>query len=421
MDLKSQSSSAGQIPLAQSLFLLFKNPDDIPYCGRVLLSTFDNSLHGITASKGEKGLRRSHELFNFILRFLVTHRTDEEVQHLLDKLADCSCDMDHTRAYHEQGARRERQLLDRTCAKNAHPGSALIIQFFSTLENAMENSKVKSVAKGISGTWPSCPQDLMPWGADNVMASLDQWTRFTPDTIVVKIVAHVHHFCGHVFLNSILAYHFTHKVVDFGRALFDRVANSLRDGSAPSQPRLGAAFVMQLENLFFFFDKSFELPIGLQIRLLDGYEMKYVQMCSLLAYLASDCRLSIYDRDRVLQYSVHRGAVVYYLFNCTVRAWPDVQVHPELYKTFLKISKHGNPKDFGESLSSGDVKTAADSYGCIVDSRHGLDIQNPEPHQSIEGPIVPNRTLVANEPTSEAGAVTRKLDFISGEGGAQLP
>lgn len=311
---------------------LFEDPNSSPYCGRILLAV--SSIGIITAEKTDaKNLRKSHNFFNHVLRFLVVPRTDEQIQQLLDTLGQCSCHMtNQMQQYHRLGARMEQDMFERSYAKEDQPTNALILSFFCLIEYAMTHSKSKAVAQRTTETWPGCPEDLMPWGADALIRSLRQWMRFTSDLVVLRSTAHIYTLCGALVQESIIKNNFVTHAIDAGRALFDRVAGALRDGSALRIPHLGQAFEKQVECLVFFFE-NFVSGLRMHIRpaVVVGYEIKAVQMFSLLAYLASDPRLTIRAREWVIYHTCMEGSLMYGLSQVSVSLLPDVEVFPRMY------------------------------------------------------------------------------------------
>jgi len=305
-----------------------------PRCGRYLLGSSSTAFAAIE-KVDSKRLMKIHSLWNSILRFLLTPRTDDAIRELLDDLANCSCLMDdpEIQRLHQIGAQLETQVAIRTCAKDPNPSIALIVHFFRIIDYAMDQSKVKSVAMRATKTWPSCPNDLIPFGPEIYMKSFLQWARFTKDTIVYQTAAHTYLFCGSLLSKSFLTSHVLQRAIDCLRDLFDQVYGALGDGSASRMRHLGKALKIQLECLFFFLDtlSNGKMPLSVRSAALDGYELKSVEVLSLLAYLVTDCRLSIPSRQKILEQCCKHAGLLYGVNRLTYYLVPDILVHPGIY------------------------------------------------------------------------------------------
>ena len=315
-----------------------------PHCSRYLLVALSNTFSAIEKADSKR-LMKIHSLWNSMIRFLLTPRTDGEITDLLDGLSQCSCPMydTETQNLHQHGAQIESNLATRTCTWDPNPGpsTVLVVQLFCIIEYAMGHSRVKSVATRTTDTWPSCPDDLMPFGPENVMQSLLQWTRFTKDAIVYRTAAHIYLFCGSLISASFLNSLAVKNVIDCARELFDRVYGALGDGSAARTRNLGTALTIQLKSLFFFLDKFNDGRMTMAVRAaaLDGHELKSVEVFSMLAYLVTDCRLSIPSRLRVFEECCKHARLLYGVNHIAFYLFPDILVHPGIHHLVTTVSQ----------------------------------------------------------------------------------
>jgi len=101
--------------------------------------------------------------------FLFTERTDDEVERLLCDLDQCPCRLLDTGVLqaHQKGREMgEGYLVSDMPDKPLRPSISLIVNFFRLLMTTLNQAHVRSVAKRKSPIWPTCPDDLMPFGPD---------------------------------------------------------------------------------------------------------------------------------------------------------------------------------------------------------------------------------------------------------------
>jgi len=93
---------------------------------------------------------------------------------------------------------------------------------------ALNQPHVRSVAKRKSPIWPTCPDDPMPFGPDNLAHDLLRWSHFIMDMLVFKVVGQTLRLCGALVLPAFIASQFTRHVVDTGRHFCDHVWDVIR-------------------------------------------------------------------------------------------------------------------------------------------------------------------------------------------------
>lgn len=318
-----------------SLSSLFQNLEGSPFCARCLLGASQKGIMDAQMAIGFKGfwasITQDLEFWTSFMHFLFTPRTDEETQILLDQLNHCSCRMSDTKilGYHRFGRFLEQDLLARTCADVQTSPIAFFTNLFRTLSGALEGTHLKAVAKRTAANWPTCPEDLMPFGPDKLMESIIVWSRFIPDILVFRVAAQCIRFCGSLLIPSAIDSGLTRYVIDAGRHLFDRTWTTLRLRAETRRKDMGHAFAFQIDSLLeYFTDFCEEQPIESRMVMLDKYELKAVQIFSLLAYVADDPQLFLPSREASRIRLAFQGLGVYRSLRHYIDPIPSIPLFP---------------------------------------------------------------------------------------------
>jgi len=189
--------------------------------------------------------------------------------------------------------------------KDIKATNAFIVGLFDKIIDCLRSGKFKSVAKGAASGWPSCPQDLMPFGPINLklIESLLQWARLTRDITVYWFIGHIEHFCGPPISKEIVAFNVTHIIIDAVRDSVDRTVAFLRNDTPAFNTDLELAFLLQSESFLSYIDMSVNSqPVDYISTILRDYELKFIQVVSLLAHITIHPRFSITEnRQQILQ------------------------------------------------------------------------------------------------------------------------
>ncbi|KAJ3497349.1 hypothetical protein NLJ89_g10358 [Agrocybe chaxingu] len=224
-----------------------RDPRNPAHCGQclygalfVLTITAPDPLPGTEAAfKLPAPLRKNTPFWNSLLEFLVMPRSDEEVERLLKKFAICKCDLRDrlVREYHAAGKAKEEHMMKRMCLELWAPKEekkkyttarcAVVVKIVQTLDSALTEGHVRSVAKGLTETWPTAPTDLIPCGADELVESLLRWYRFVPDPLVFHLAAHILHTCRFLLVPSFAKYRLSAVMFDSFYDSFKQITEQL--------------------------------------------------------------------------------------------------------------------------------------------------------------------------------------------------
>ena len=292
--------------------------DNPKHCGRCLygalvLCTAPPEIRNDAPFKTTNSTRRNIDFWNTLYRFLVTPRSDTQVEGLLARLSQCSCQMGDRSitAYHITGQKTESWTIERLwILKHAPPllkpkyttaRIAFVINVFCMLYRGMGDTgvrSVKSIAKGGVELWPTSPADLVPFGADELVRSLMQWYRFIPDTIIYQLTAKILHVCQHILLPSLGKFKFCNAIADSTKGMVDftMVEFPAILDTSPTTPgiliRVAAAitrWTYHTEAFIEFFTTIFrDISVESWMLLFLGCETKLVQIFSILLYISSD-------------------------------------------------------------------------------------------------------------------------------------
>lgn len=315
----------------------------------------------------------------------------------------CSCPMEdpEIRRYHQLGKVVETEIFPMlTSAENATPAICLMANLFRLVSLALDNAHVRTVAKGKSTFWPTSPKDLIPFGPENLVQRLLQWSLLIPDTIIFRLAGQCIEFCGALVLPSFLAAHFTRHVVQAGRNLADHAWRVIQKPNPQRRRQIGIAFGLQSACIMSFFDSTLDdQNIQTSTDFIDGVEIKFIQLLSIFSYLVTDERLplegSSYSVEVFLINCEQRASKLYSLIRGNFDRVPEIQIFPRMYEVIepqlaagqnlfslclrlltsryfladrLKMAELVNPREGGK-LS---VNTGSDSSGT------GIDPSQPE-------------------------------------------
>ncbi|KAF8204607.1 hypothetical protein BJ912DRAFT_2521 [Pholiota molesta] len=243
--------------------------------------------------------------------------------------------------YHRRGRFVENELLKRTGVDVQTPAIAFIILFFCHLGAALDTTHLKAVAKRTAGDWPTCPQDLMPFGPESLIESFIIWSRFIPDIMVFNVAAQCIRFCGSLLVPSAVESALTQHVIDAGRQLFDRTWTTIRLRAETRRAAMGRAFTSQVEMLLSYFNLFYDqqYPEN-KMKMMDGIEVKAVQVFSLLCYVADDPRLFL-QSPRILRTRLaQHGLEIYINMERYLDPLPSILLFPGICA--LNVAKVNN-------------------------------------------------------------------------------
>ncbi|KAF9480167.1 hypothetical protein BDN70DRAFT_877911 [Pholiota conissans] len=323
--------------LQSSLSDMFANPEHSDSCARCILGASTKGILQGQQTVGSKAfwnnLTQDLEYWRSQMRFLFAIRTEDQTRTMLSRLNRCSCKMKDRRIvdYHRIGRSIEADLFSRTCVEGQTSAMYLITSLFCNLSYVLDLSHIRSVAKRTNTKWPTCPEDLMPFGAENLVQSFIIWSRILPDHIIITIAIQCVALCGSLLVPNVISSGLNRQVVDAGRRLFDYTWKTIRLRAESRRRSMGEAFTDQVQPLKkYFFDFYRPLTIRQKAIALDGCELKAVQLFSLLAYLADDPRLFL---EHPVDYRIElaeRGYAIYHCMRLYINPIPPILLHPTI-------------------------------------------------------------------------------------------
>lgn len=131
--------------------------------------------------------------------------------------------------------------------------------------------------------------ELFPHGSDSLIKSLLQWQKFVGDFVVFDLFGAVFRFCGPHLCESISKFDAVNDLIIRPiRQQVDRMIATLL--AAITNPKLRPAHSDFSELVFSLDDclaQIFRPPIKLNVNMLNGQEIKALELCSLVLYLIS--------------------------------------------------------------------------------------------------------------------------------------
>ncbi|KIM34945.1 hypothetical protein M413DRAFT_32898 [Hebeloma cylindrosporum] len=359
------------------------------YCGTCLLGVFErkNPFPGsLKKAQFISDFQKDGMLLNLVMRFLFTVRTDKEIEEIFDRMEPCSCPMEdqEIHSYHQLGNVVEKEIFPMlTGAENATPAICLMSNLLRLVSVALDNAHVRTVAKGKSTIWPTSPKDLIPFGAENLVQRLLQWSRLIPDAMIFRFAGQCITFCGALVLPSFLAAKFTRHVVQAGRNLADHAWRAVQKPNPQTRRQIGISFRRQSSCIASFLDSTLDdQTIQTSTDFIDGVEIKSIQLLSIFNYLVTDDRLPLeggsesikafllnFDLRVLKLYSLVRGnfdrVPDIYLFPTTYEV-----IEPQLAADRLKMAELADSKE-GEEFSSDGEDIEPTRPGQSAKSRKG--------------------------------------------------
>ncbi|KAF9480166.1 hypothetical protein BDN70DRAFT_877910 [Pholiota conissans] len=338
----------------QSLSGFFVNPENAPVCARCILGAstkgFKQGIQAVGSKIFWSNFTQKLGYWRSQMQFLFAVRTEEETKTMLSRLNRCSCSMKDRRIveYHRIGRLMEGDLYTRTYVDGQTSAVYLITDMFCALSYALDLSHIRSVAKRTNTKWPTCPEDLMPFGPENLAQSLVIWSRIIPNHIVITLAIQCIGLCGSLLVPSVISSGLTREVVDAGRRLFDITWETIRLRAERRRRGMGEAFADQVLPLKkYFFEFFSPLSVRQQAAALEGCELKAVQLFSLLAYAAEDPRLyTAHPIDYKIELA-ERGLTLYRCLRLYVNPLPQVLIHPTIYD-LCDLENSSDEEDEGE-------------------------------------------------------------------------
>ncbi|KAF9472176.1 hypothetical protein BDN70DRAFT_495928 [Pholiota conissans] len=312
--------------------------EDSNFCARCALGAVSMGLERGYAVKESKvlwaGLAEDLEFWSSQMRFWFAVRTKEETRQLLDRINRCSCRMSDPkiREYHRNGRSEEERICKTIGQETQTSGIVYVDYLISTMAIVLERTNFKSVVKRTTRRWPTCPEDLMPFGPRALVDSIIVWSHFISDIAMFSFTALCVRLCGSLLIPHVIESSLTRCAIDAGRKLFDRTWSSIRLRASLKRKKMGEAFVYQIELLLSYFRILFESQdVDKQAMILNGHELKAVQIFSLLAYAADDPRLLL-DKYRIpaVKALSKQGFRIYRFMRLYIDPLPTVLLHPEI-------------------------------------------------------------------------------------------
>lgn len=361
MALQRRHGTQEAISKAQALeFFLssIRDPHNPQYCVLCLDGAFRECTDVEKWTPGMQKLKNSSrgkskynpELWNAIVKWLFIKRTKKQMERFLTSLMECTCRMDQhgmdVQRYHQISAQRlkksdlriynnhfEHESEERQ--KYIKPWCLFLFNLFNSLSVPIQRSGSKSLAKGSSTSWPNSSTDLVPYGADALVASILQWHQFIPDPLLFDLMASILKVCRELVVPSLEKYRFTMKVVDSMKELMVRM---VRDYWSDLDPKpMGYAiyvFPWQMADTLHYLGTSLFTMFHDDHReaLFRDCEMKAMQLCSLILYIHHSlltCRHYPGSQHNIdFTAIVSLGQELFRLFQMHLSSRPSIPVHP---------------------------------------------------------------------------------------------
>ncbi|KAF8967427.1 hypothetical protein BDZ97DRAFT_1803284 [Flammula alnicola] len=358
----AQAQSTARLAASLEFFLSsIRDPHNPKHCGTCLNGAFIECTMAErlpldqkdVPKKSDTTVSRSPELWNAVVLFLLLKRTDKQLDRLLTRLSECSCCVvertGDIQRYHERAlAQTEREMtrmynieqmvFAEDKEKFTSNRCAFIIELFSAFCMVVHHSRIKSVAKGSSKSWPNHPTDLMPFGAESFVQGMLQWYRFVPDTIIFQATGMVLRFCQSLVIPSLIKYKFSHTVVESCRQLVDRTMVDIcsEDFDEVGRQRIALRFRFRVMDVFAFLRAAKEQKYDCYAALMRGCETKAMQLCSILLYLSYDPKMPPQGAGLVVadiaecRHMAEHGQHLFRFFHMHMYPRPDMPVHPSV-------------------------------------------------------------------------------------------
>ncbi|KDR84149.1 hypothetical protein GALMADRAFT_133507 [Galerina marginata CBS 339.88] len=360
---KKDSRSSTPSDSAQFFLNSIEDPNNPKHCGRCLLGALSEpssetrqaARAGAPLKKSSMLIHKNAKFWNTVARFLFTERTDEGIEMLLTRLSKCSCQMRDPliRDFHDEGYCLERDSMNRTrmheqsseSQRNAYSARrcGLIVGLFAFFGGNIRSSKAKSVVSGSALTWPSQPQDVLPFGADSLVRSLLQWYRFVPDPIILMIAGPILPLCESLLIPSLIKYDFTSHVVGATHRLAIKVLADYQSTNILTMANTIETCQLQASSLnHYYLMVCRGLPSDVKAALVRGSETKLVQACSLLSYITEPGQMPEMSSYPTLWADTAFVAHdIFHLFQ--MQKYPLFPVHPVIVAFDLTVipQRHG--------------------------------------------------------------------------------
>lgn len=174
-----------------------------------ILTVQTTSLPGALGLKNLDVLREEQqELLDAIMRFLTVERSAEETQTMAVEIETCSCQ--------QSELVREIHRIHQVIAETPSTFVQLLDGFISIIHNVLQKVKdednlhkvehnvEKAARAGKQLSWPTRPQDILPYGADISMTSLIAWVYITPRPLTLALYGTIIEICKKQVMNSVL-------------------------------------------------------------------------------------------------------------------------------------------------------------------------------------------------------------------------
>ncbi|KAF9058154.1 hypothetical protein BJ165DRAFT_1521462 [Panaeolus papilionaceus] len=230
--------------------------------------------------------------------------------------------------------------------------SCFAVVYAMQLINGMMDCEFKSVAQGTGKRWPKSIPHLVPYGPDQLVESVLQWYLIYPESGIFQLFVTLLSIIRSTVYPSLIKYRFIGVLADTTKRHLD-IYFDVIDGSIQLDPTKRSTFfgnVKAMATLFLCFlghtiHHDHLLP-SIKMALSDGYEVKIVQLLSLLVSIYPNLESHISDRDikddpilpQLLKYSYS----IYWDFNMHTSSSPASKM-----LLALPIVEHSNNIFFG--------------------------------------------------------------------------
>lgn len=342
--------SSDQDPSIDTLFSAIRDPHNPKLCGPCLRGCLVKAIPARAEPAIRNSLAKRHDLWNALLLFVTTKRSNKQMERILTRLSECNCSLttpfiaECHRIGVQEGAEtilRRMPLLngvdveEDVDARKARDRTSFIIGVFKALLDGLHETRVTTVAKREATTWPTFPGELLPFGADVFVESMLQWHQILQDNVVFAVCGSVIRICRTMLLPSMVSHSFCARMVDACRSIFDTTLAAITaenggDMEHAKKERLADVFFAQTDEINQFLE-IMKQESDWEAFFFRGNVTKMVQASCLILFMASDPRLprrpSHPLRLACFAYFAQR---LYRLFHMHLPPRPAIPVHPRV-------------------------------------------------------------------------------------------
>ncbi|KAF9054881.1 hypothetical protein BJ165DRAFT_1441090 [Panaeolus papilionaceus] len=213
--------------------------------------------------------------------FLTAVRTDEELKAMMQTMARCQCHSSVVKnpfSFHYHSIQTRSKFVQDDVQQ-------FLFDVIGELGPHLNPARSTTVHKGHSKAWPTRVSELLPLGADQLVATILQWHRLFPHPMMARFAHHILKTCGDLV-------HDAYMKADVMNTLLVAPTRKYVDDALACTTR---AQVHELTLLFAYqaitFVRYLNSPIdntqphGTAAKLMGGAETKIIQLCSLILYI----------------------------------------------------------------------------------------------------------------------------------------